>query len=457
MRFYLEVRAVEYKPHDYQQRAKDYIVEHKAAGLFLEMGLGKTIITLTAVNELMYDRFEITRALVIAPLRVASTVWAEEAEKWTHTRHLRIAKVLGSRQQRTEALHRDADIYVINRENVPWLVEYLGGRWPFDMVVIDELSSFKSPQAARFKALRKVMPAVKRVVGLTGTPAPNGLIDLWSQIYLLDRGEALGKTLGGYRERYFTPGRRNGYTVFDWHLKQGAEKAIFRAIEPLCVSMRAQDYLTLPERSERLIWADMDVSAVRFYEKLKQEHAAMLAECEITAQNAAVVIGKLMQVANGAIYDDQHQAQRIHDAKLQCLEELIEAANGQPVVVCYTFKHDLQRLMEKFPEARTISTPDDVKAWNEGKIPVLLIHPASAGHGLNLQKGGHIMIWFGLTWSLEQYQQANARLHRQGQEMPVQIYHILTRGTVDERVMRILEQKEVGQDALIDAVRAELE
>ena len=288
MRFYLEEIRLEYRPHGYQQRAKEYIVGHKAAGLFLEMGLGKTVITLTAVNELMYDRFEITKTLVIAPLRVASTVWAEEASKWDHTRHLRIAKVLGSRQQRVEALHQDADIYVVNRENVPWLVEYLGARWPFDMVVIDELSSFKSPQAARFKALRKVMPAVQRVVGLTGTPAPNGLIDLWSQIYLLDRGQALGKTLGGYRERYFTPGRRNGYTVFDWRLKEGAEEAIFRAIEPLCVSMRAQDYLTLPERSDVAVWADMDESAMKFYEKLKQEHAAMLAGSAITAQNVLV-------------------------------------------------------------------------------------------------------------------------------------------------------------------------
>lgn len=447
---------MEYKPHGYQQRAKDYIVEHPAAGLFLEMGLGKTIVTLTAVNELMCELFDVTRVLVIAPLRVAATVWAEEAEKWDHTRHLRFAKVLGPRQQRVEALHQEADVYVINRENVPWLVEYLHGEWPFDMVVIDELSSFKSPQAARFKALRKVMPAVRRVVGLTGTPAPNGLIDLWSQVYLLDRGKALGRTLGAYRERYFTPGRRNGYTVFDWRLKEGSENAIFRALEGLCMSMRAEDYLELPERSDRLVEATMGPEAQRIYDRLKKEHAAMLAGQAITAQSAAVVMGKLLQAANGAVYDDEHRAVIVHDAKMQVLEDLIEAANGQPVVVCYTFRHDLQRLMERFPSARTLSTPEDVKDWNAGKIPILLIHPASAGHGLNLQAGGHIMIWFGLTWSLEQYQQANARLHRQGQTKPVQIYHIVTSGTVDERVLRILQQKGEGQDALIDAVRAEL-
>lgn len=447
---------MEYRPHGYQQRAKDYIVAHPAAGLFLEMGLGKTVITLTAVNELMCELFDVTRVLVIAPLRVAATVWAEEAEKWDHLRHLRFAKVLGPRQQRVEALHQEADVYVINRENIPWLVEHLHGEWPFDMVVIDELSSFKSPQAARFKALRKVMPAVRRVVGLTGTPAPNGLIDLWSQVYLLDRGKALGRTLGAYRERYFTPGRRNGYTVFDWRLKEGSENAIFRALEGLCMSMRAEDYLELPERSDRLVEATMGPEAQRIYDRLKKEHAAMLAGRAITAQSAAVVMGKLLQAANGAVYDDEHRAVMIHDAKMQVLEDLIEAANGQPVVVCYTFRHDLQRLMERFPDARTLSTPEDVKDWNAGKIPILLIHPASAGHGLNLQAGGHIMIWFGLTWSLEQYQQANARLHRQGQTKPVQIYHIVTSGTVDERVLRILQQKGEGQDALIDAVRAEL-
>ena len=352
---------MEYKPHGYQQRAKDYIVAHPAAGLFLEMGLGKTVITLTAVNELMCELFDVTRVLVIAPLRVAATVWAEEAEKWDHLRHLRFAKVLGQRQQRVEALHQEADVYVINRENVPWLVEHLHGEWPFDMVVIDELSSFKSPQAARFKALRKVMPAVRRVVGLTGTPAPNGLIDLWSQVYLLDRGKALGKTLGAYRERYFTPGRRNGYTVFEWRLKEGAEKAVFKAIEGLCMSMRAEDYLELPDRSERLAEAFMSVEAQKIYDRLKKDHAAMLAGRAITAQSAAVVMGKLLQAANGAVYDDEHRPVVIHDAKMQVLEDLIEAANGQPVVVCYTFRHDLQRLMERFPAARTLSTPEDVK------------------------------------------------------------------------------------------------
>lgn len=446
---------MQYKPYPYQRKAEQHIIDHPACGLFLEMGLGKTVITLTAIDELLYNRFEVTRVLVVAPLRVAATVWAEEAQKWDHLRHLQVVKVLGQRGQRVWALRQTADIYVINRENLDWLVRYFQEQWPFDMVVLDELSSFKNPQATRVKALRRVRPRIRRVVGLTGTPAPNGLIDLWSQLYLLDRGERLGKTLGGYRQRYFTEGRRNAQAVFEWLPKPGAQEAIYQQIGDICISMQARDYLELPERMDQYIPVFLPPAALRAYRQLERDLLLPLAQDEvITAQTAAVAANKLLQMANGAVYDAEQNAHEIHTAKLEALEDLIEQANGQPVLVYYGYRHDVQRILEKFPEARQLLTPQDVENWNAGKYPVLLAHPDSAGHGLNLQMGGHIVIWYGLTWSLEKYKQAIARLHRQGQQRPVTVYHLVAQETVDQRVLRVLAGRETLQQALLEAVRA---
>lgn len=446
--------------HAYQEHGVRWIIDHPSAGLFLEMGLGKTVTTLTAINELTYGRFEVDRVLVIAPLRVAATVWDTEARKWEHLRHLVVQKVLGTKQQRIDALNQDADIYVINRENVAWLEAYYRERkqkWPFDMVVIDELSSFKAASSERFKALRRIRPAVKRLVGLTGTPAPNGLIDLWSQIYLLDRGERLGTTLGGYRQRYFNEGKRNAQVVFNWVPKPGAPEAIYAKLGDICMSMKAEDYLTLPERRDIFVEVELPAYAQKAYEKLERDLVLPLKDTTITAQTAAVVTGKLLQMANGSVYDEDRQDFIIHDRKLAALEDLVEAANGQPLMVYYAFQHDLLRIRERFPQARVLKSSEDVEAWNRGEIPLLLAHPDSAGHGLNLQSGGHLLVWYGLTWSLEKYQQANARLHRQGQGQPVTIYHLVSRGTVDEDVIKVLTGKEKRQDALIAAVKARVD
>lgn len=447
-------------PHAYQLHAIRWIVDHPEAGLFLEMGLGKTAITLTAIQELMWDRFEVGKVLVIAPLRVAATVWDAEAAKWDHLGMLRVVKVLGTREQRLAALAQDADIYVINRENVSWLEAHFRQakrKWPFDMVVIDELSSFKAASSERFKALRRVRPAIKRLVGLTGTPAPNGLIDLWAQVYLIDRGERLGTTLGGYRQRYFNEGKRNAHVVFNWVPKQGAEQAIYGKLGDICMSMQACDYLTLPERRDIYMELELPDYARAAYDKLERELVLPLKGTTITAQSAAVVTGKLLQMANGAVYDEDRQDFVIHDRKLDALETLVEAANGQPVLVYYAYQHDLMRIRERFPQSKVLRTSEDVAAWNRGEIPILLAHPDSAGHGLNLQSGGHILVWFGLTWSLEKYQQANARLHRQGQTQPVAIYHLIAKGTADEDVIKVLAGKETRQDALIAAVKARVE
>lgn len=449
---------MKYKPYRYQRQAEEWIMEHPSCGLFLEMGLGKTVVTLTAIDRLIYERMEVDRVLVIAPLRVASTVWAQEAAKWEHTRHLRVTRVLGSVEERKAALREDADIYVINRENVVWLTEYLQrGLWKFDMVVVDELSSFKSAQAARFRALRRMRPRMKRFVGLTGTPAPNGLIDLWAQVYLMDGGERLGKTLGGYRQRYFTEGRRNAQVVFNWVPKEGADKAIAEKLSDICVSMKAADYLTLPERLEYRVPVVLGAAAKAKYDELERNLVLPLEGSVVTAQTAAVVTGKLLQMAGGAVYDTEQKWHEIHRAKLEALHDLVEESQGQPMLVYYGYRHDLQRLLEEFPQARALSTAADVENWNAGRIPMLLAHPDSAGHGLNLQAGGHIMVWFSLTWSLEKYQQANARLYRQGQGKPVQIYHLVAGGTMDEQVMRVLSGKERRQDALIEAVKARIQ
>jgi SNF2 family DNA or RNA helicase len=440
---------MEFKPHAYQQYAIQKVVDQAKVGLFLDMGLGKTVVTLTAVKELL-DDFAVGKVLVIAPLRVAQTVWAEEAQKWDHLTGLRVSKILGSHAERVEGLRQTADIYVINRENVAWLVAELRGRWPFDMVVIDELSSFKNRASERFKSLRRVLPCVKRLVGLTGTPAPNGLMDLWSQIYLLDQGERLGRTLTAYRDAFFTPGQRNGNIVYSWQLKPFAEEEILHRLEGLCVSMTSEHYLDLPE----CIYHDVPVvlgAEQTWYRDMERKQIIELAGQEITALNAAAVAGKLMQITGGAVYDEQGEYQKTGRAKLDALAEIIDSAQGKPVLVFYQFRHELPRLQAAFPKAVSLSTSADVEKWNRGEIPVLLAHPASAGHGLNLQQGGHIMVWYTMTWNLEHYEQACKRLHRQGQKHPVIIHHLIAKGTIDERIKRVLEGKATVQDAVMGA------
>lgn len=419
--------------------------------------VSKTISTLTAIDDLIYDYYDIQRVLVIAPKRVAETTWTDETQEWDHTKGLRLSVVIGSQKKRVDALNADADIYVINRENVVWLVEYYGRHWPFDMVVIDEASSFKNHQAKRFKALKKVRPLVKRIVELTGTPAPNGLLDLWAQMYLLDRGERLERSITRYRDRYFDPDKRDGHIVYSWKLKPGASDEIYSRIGDVCVSMKSSDYLTLPPAMMNVVPVKLQPVAMKKYNELEKELVLSIDETDIVANTAASLSGKLLQMANGAVYDENKEVVHIHDEKLDALEEIIDCNAGKSVMVFYYFKHDLARLKERFPNAKELDTADDIHDWNAGKIPLLLVHPASAGHGLNLQHGGHIVVWFGLTWSLELYQQANKRLHRPGQSEPVMIHHLVARGTIDEDVMRALKDKSVGQDTMMDAVKARLE
>lgn len=446
-----------YTPHPYQNFATEHVLKNPYSGLFLDMGLGKTVSTLTAIDLLMFDTCEVNKVLVIAPLRVAQDTWTNESNKWDHLKHLRLSVVLGSERERKEALQAKADVYVINRENVAWLVGYYQSAFPFDMVVIDELSSFKSAKAIRFKSLRMVRPKVKRVVGLTGTPAPNGLIDLWPQLFLLDQGERLGKTITGYRERYFTPGRRNGAVVFDCKLRTESEQAIYNKISDLCISMKAKDYLSLPERINLTIEVKFPAALQNKYDEFERDQVLALEDSEdISAINAAALSTKLRQFANGAIYDEQKNWHEVHGLKIEALEELVEEANGQPVLIFYSFRHDLERISKalKTYKPRTLNSAADIADWNAGKIQVLLAHPASAGHGLNLQAGGNIVIWFGLNWSLELYQQANARLYRQGQLKPVTIYHLVMVDTIDTKVFNVLDGKAETQDALMQAVRA---
>lgn len=448
---------MKFVPYPYQEAAIRWVLDRPASGLFLGMGMGKTVVTLTAINELLFDRLEAARVLVIAPLRVARDTWAREAAKWDHLQHLRVSVVLGDARERLAALERPAEVYVINRENVPWLCETLFD-WPFDMVVIDELSSFKSVQAKRFKALRKVRGRIRRIVGLTGTPAPNGLIDLWPQIYLLDRGERLGKTVGAYRARYFTPDRANGHIVYSYRLLPGADEAIQARIADVCMSLRKEDYLSLPGQLYETVEITPPPALLKQYGQFERDRImeAMDGDGEIVALNAAALTGKLLQFANGAIYDDNGNSHLIHNLKLDALEDLIEAANGEPVLVFYAFKHDRDRIMRRV-SCRELVTSEDIDAWNRKEIPVAIAHPASVGHGLNLQEGGHIIIWFGLTWSLELYQQANERLNRPGQTHVCRIYHLVLKGTHDERVLAALERKDTSQRALIDALRGTLE
>ena len=411
------------------------------------------MITLTAINELMYERFDVARVLVIAPKRVAEDTWTREHAKWDHLQHLRVSRVLGTPAQRVRALKADADIYVIGRDNVVWLTETLKA-WPFDMVVIDELSSFKSPQAKRFRALRRVMPHVRRVVGLTGTPSPNGLMDLWAQVYLLDRGERLGRTLGAYRERYFRAGARNGYVVYKWVPRAGAPEKIQAKISDICVSMSAADYLKLPRRIDNVIPVKLSDAELETYKQMERDQLLEMEDSDdtVAAFNAAAVMSKLLQIANGSVYTSAGDVLRIHDAKLEALEEIIDTTDS-PVLVFYSFRHDLDAIQAAVPGARILDGPKDIADWNEGRIRVLLAHPASVGYGLNLQEGGHTIVWYGLTWSLELYQQANARLHRQGQEKPVIVHHLIAEGTVDAQVMRALQHKDTSQAALLAALK----
>lgn len=450
---------MKFKPWNYQQYAINHVIDNSASGLFLDMGMGKTVSTLTAIDDLILLG-EVNKVLVIAPLRVAEDTWSTEVDKWDHLKHLRISKILGSKKQREEAINTEADIYVTNRENVDWLVTECFNSWIWDMVVIDELSSFKSSKAKRFRALKKVRPYFKRIVGLTGTPAPNSLIDLWPQIYLLDGGQRLGKTITGYKERYFKPGRRNGYVVYNWELKEGSEEAIQNKISDICISMSAKDYLDLPERIDNRVEITLPIKVMDTYRQLEKDLVLEIGEEDITATNAAVLTNKLLQLANGAIYSEDKEVVRIHGEKLDRLEEIIDTANGKPVLVFYNFKHDYDRISKMLTKNKidhqTLNTSDDIKMWNNGEIQVALLHPASAGHGLNLQYGGNIIVWFGLTWSLELYQQANARLHRQGQKETVIIHHLIAKGTVDEDVMNALANKEVNQNMLLEAVKARL-
>ena len=465
--------------HEYQSYCVEFLKTHPEAMLILEMGLGKSVITLTAILDLMFDRFEVSKTLVVAPLRVAKTVWPAEGVTWEHARFLNISVMTGTAKQREAALLKHADVYVINRENVGWLVGWFEKHkkpWPFDLLVLDELSSFKNHNSQRWKAIRKIRPYVKYCFGLTGTPAGNGLMDLWAETYLIDGGTRLGKFIGPYREAYFRPVRTNPFTgmVYSYGIRPGAEEAIYRKISDISVSMKALDYLDMPECVMVNHYAEMDEEDKEIYDKMKEELVVSIfsakqkrnpaegedpitvEESVIDAKNAAVLCGKLLQLSNGAIYTEDHEIVYIHDRKLDLLEELIEEANGQNVLVAYWFQHDRSRIWQRFPEARDLKTEQDIADWNAGKIQLALISPASAGHGLNIQKGGHILIWFSLIWSLEMYQQTNARLWRQGQKETVTIHHLVTKDTIDEDVLAVLKNKDKTQAALIAAVKAHI-
>lgn len=455
--FVLPESRVPYHPHEYQTHCTEFILENTSAGLFLDMGLGKSVITLTALVELLHDRFEVSKVLVVAPLRVANTTWLDEVLKWKHLKDLSVSRVLGSVKERTMALYKKADIYTINRENVPWLVEFYKNDWPFDMVIIDELSSFKSPSAKRFRALKKVRHKIRRIVGLTGTPAPNGLLDIWSQIYLLDGGERLGRTFGGYRGRYFHPQKYvNGGIPTDYALNDDAEEKIYNRISDICISMKALEYLEMPEIIMNKVEVELSEKEMKLYRKLERDLLLPLEDSDVNAANAAVLSNKLLQMSGGTVYDEYKEVQRIHDRKLEALEDLIEAANGKPVLIYYGFKHERDRIKKLFCTGE-INTSEDIARWNRGEMKIALCHPASAGHGLNLQEGGSTIIWFSVPWSLELYQQANARLWRQGQKQSVVIHHLLAKDTIDSRVMMALDNKDTGQKALIEAVKARLE
>ena len=451
-----------FTPYPHQQAGIDWIINRPACALLWGMGTGKTVTTLTAIDRLLYDYLEDGPALVIAPKRVAENTWSKEADKWEHLRHLRVVRIMGTAEQRLAAVRRVfegpfAEVYVINRENVCWLVELLDGRWPFPIVVVDELSSFKSAQAKRWKALRRVRGRIRRIIGLTGTPRPNGLEDLYPELYLLDQGERLGRTLSSFRARYLIPEKMNGHIVYSYRPREGAEAEVYDRISDICMSIRKEDVLSLPGQEYIDIELDAPAAILKQYKRFEREKVM---ECigedgEIVAGTEAALTNKLLQYANGAIYDMDGQAHELHSVKLDALDELVEAAGGDPVLVLYAYKHDADRIRRRIA-CRSLDTPEDIDAWNRGEIPVALAHPASIGHGLNLQDGGHIIIWFGLTWSLELYQQANERLNRPGQRNICRIYHLILKGTHDERVLKSLEKKDRGQAAAIEALRLEI-
>lgn len=449
-----------YEPYPYQQYCAARIVADAAVGLFLDMGLGKTVITLDAINTLRYDRWAVQRVLIIAPKKVAEGTWIKEAQKWEHLRHLRISAVLGSQQKRLRALATPADIYVINRDNVAWLVDYFKNAWPFDMAVLDESSSFKNSQSKRFKALKLVRSRINRLVELTGTPASNGLIDLWAQIYLLDGGARLGRTLGQYRERFFDPDKRSRTQIFSYTPKDGSMEYIQQAIGDICVSMKAEDYLNLPDRMFDDVPVVLDDKARKAYRQLERDLLLELDEGQITAASAGVLTGKLLQLCNGAVYDSEKRPLAIHNCKVEAFLEVLEQLNGQHCLVFYNFQHDRDRLLAALEplglRVRVYQSAADEDAWNAGEIDVLLAHPASCAYGLNLQNGGHHIVWFGLTWSLEQYEQANKRLHRQGQRHPVIVHHLVVQGGMDEDVIESLRAKGDTQEALMDALKARI-
>lgn len=451
--------------HKYQKACVEHIISHPFCGVFLDMGLGKTISTLTAIEELKYDYCEIDTVLVIAPKRVAETVWEEEAKNWDHTRHLTFSKIIGTERQRLAALKVKADVYIISRDNIAWLCSLYAAKLPYDMLVIDELSSFKAHQTQRFKSLRLTRPWFRRVVGLTGTPAPNGLINLWSQMYLIDRGERLEKTITAYRSRYFRPGASNGYVVYSYNILPESEKLIQNRIKDICISMRAEDYLEMPERIDNFVRVVMPDNLYEIYKKFEEENVITLANeikegtTTVNAVNAAALSNKLLQFANGAMYDENKNVVPVHDLKLEALKEIVEAADGKPVLVAWTYQFDRDRIINYFRslKPRELKTAQDINDWNEGKVQLMLAHPASAGHGINLQAGGNIIVWYGLTWSLELYQQFNARLYRQGQKQRTIIHHIVVSGTEDENVVKALKSKDKMQNNLMNSIKAKLE
>lgn len=452
---------MEFKPHDYQKYATEFIESHPIAAVILQMGLGKTVCTLTAIEHLMYDTFEVSKVLIVAPLRVAKVTWSDEIDKWDHLSHLTYSVAVGSEKERLSALKKKADLYMINRENLQWLIEKSGLPFDYDMVVLDELSSFKSWQSKRFRAFMKVRPKVQRVVGLTGTPSSNGLMDLFAEFKCLDMGERLGRFITQYRNAFFIPDRMNGQVVYSYKPRPFSEEEIYRRIGDITISMKALDHLKMPELIENRYPVYMDDGEKQQYESMKKDLILPYLENEtITAANAAALSGKLCQMANGAVYSDEGSVAHIHDRKLDALEDIIEAAQG-PILLCYWFKHDLERITRKLDELKVeyarISSDGSIRMWNEGKFQVGLIHPASAGHGLNLQAGGNHIVWFGLTWSLELLEQTNARLWRQGQRAEtVVVQYLVTAGTIDERILDAISKKEQDQNALIDAVKAEL-
>ncbi|HJI60708.1 MAG TPA: DEAD/DEAH box helicase [Ruminococcus bromii] len=447
---------MKYKPHSYQEYAIRYIETHPISALLIDMGLGKTSITLTAISNMLFDSFEVCKVLVIAPLRVAKNTWTDEIKKWEHLNSLSYSLIIGNESERLSALNEKADIYIINRENVDWLVNKSGYKFDFDMVVIDELSSFKNHQSKRFKSLMKVRPLVKRIVGLTGTPSSNGLMDLFAEFKILDMGKRLGYFIGQYRNTYFKPDKMNGPIVYSYKPLPNAENAIYEKISDITVSMKANEYLKMPELVTSNCVVELSDNEKKQYDEMKKSLVLEITDGEITAANAASLSNKLCQLSNGAIYDDEQNIVEIHDRKLDALEDIIESMNGKPLLVAYWYRHDLERIKSRF-SVREIKTSEDISDWNKGEIPVALIHPASAGHGLNLQNGGSTLVWFGLTWSLELYQQTNARLYRQGQKNTVVIQHIITKDTIDEQILKALQKKNKMQADLIDAVRANLE